>query len=522
MASAEEKSPRDDSNTKRDQSTKAGSASSLADKEPKAAAAPKAALDSAAKSPREIWDDYFKKRRPSPAVVGQLLMNLHEERKHEHVIAAIEAALKNGQSQPWMYDVLALSMELAGRPQAEIERVLLSRVDFTATELPSMMYSAAYLTRFGGKKQALRLYRQASQIEPTRPEPYVLGLPLAQAAKDPEAIQWAATGILVSAWGRDHEKLHTQAGDAAAEAIRELKKNGKEDEAAAFEKAMADARKRDLVLKLVWSGEGDLDLSVVEPPGTVCSVNEPQSPGGGVHLRDGYGPNQKNCREDYICAFGVPGNYRIKVRHSGGNIVGKRAQLTMTRHQGSPEESTQTITIPISNEDATVLLSLPNGRRTSLRAIEPKEKAESTARGGAPVLQQVVPGEGSADVLRKFAASRARADINAGIPSAKVKARSASMTSNAFQIGTPGGAGGAGSAAAFATGATVGGGAVGYTPVIETISEGVSMSALAVVSADRRYVRLSVAPVFNAITDVFTFTFLNAPGGSAGSQQPGN
>ena len=71
-------------------------------------------------------------------------------------------------------------------------------------------------------------------------------------------------------------------------------------------------------------------------------------------------------------------------------------------------------------------------------------------------------------------------------------------------------------------GATVGGGAVGYTPMVTTLSEGVSMTALAVVSADRRYVRLSVAPVFSAITDVFTFTFLDAPGGGTGGQPQGN
>lgn len=484
-------------------------------------------LDSTAKSPHEIWDDYFRKRQPTDETVGQLLLNLHEERKHEHVIAVIEAALRHGRSQPWMYDVLALSMELAGRPKEQIERVLLSRVDFTATEVPSMMYSAAYLTRFGGKKQALRLYRQASSIEPTRPEPYVLGLPLAQAAKDPEAIRWAATGILVSAWGKDHEKLHTKAGDAAAEAIAKLKEDGHEKEAAEFEAAMRDARQRDLVLRLVWSGEGDLDLSVEEPPGTVCSTSNSQSAGGGVHLRDGYGPDQKNCHEEYVCAFGVPGNYRAKIRHVGGNIVGKRAQLTIIRHQGSPAETLQTITVPLSTTDSSVLISLPNGRRTALRDISMPAKPNSTPRRDArgALIPQADPAE-AARVLAKFGKSRERAAVVAGADPAAARANAAALAAapapqfapNAPVGGFPGGGAGGGFGGGF--GPTVGGGAVGYTPVVQNISEGVAMTALAVVSADRRYVRLSVQPSFSSITDVFTFSFLNSPAGA--QPQPGN
>jgi len=55
----------------------------------------------------------------------------------------------------------------------------------------------------------------------------------------------------------------------------------------------------------------------------------------------------------------------------------------------------------------------------------------------------------------------------------------------------------------------VGAGAVGYQPTITTLSEGVTLSAQAVVSADRRYVRLSLAPAFTAVTGVESFTFLS-------------
>ncbi|HUG91791.1 MAG TPA: hypothetical protein VML55_13215 [Planctomycetaceae bacterium] len=69
---------------------------------------------------------------------------------------------------------------------------------------------------------------------------------------------------------------------------------------------------------------------------------------------------------------------------------------------------------------------------------------------------------------------------------------------------------------------TVGFGAVGFTPQITVLQEGVSMTVLAVISADRRFVRLTVIPFFSSITDVFTFTFQQGAGqGGAGVQGQG-
>jgi type II secretory pathway component GspD/PulD (secretin) len=63
---------------------------------------------------------------------------------------------------------------------------------------------------------------------------------------------------------------------------------------------------------------------------------------------------------------------------------------------------------------------------------------------------------------------------------------------------------------------TVGFFAVGFTPQITVLQEGVSMSVQAVISADRRFVRLTVIPRFTNITDVFTFSFQQGGGGGGG------
>jgi hypothetical protein len=60
-------------------------------------------------------------------------------------------------------------------------------------------------------------------------------------------------------------------------------------------------------------------------------------------------------------------------------------------------------------------------------------------------------------------------------------------------------------------------GAVGFQPIIQVLPEGTMMSVIGVVSADRRYVRVAVQPVFSRIGNVQTFTFA----GEAEETDPG-
>lgn len=62
---------------------------------------------------------------------------------------------------------------------------------------------------------------------------------------------------------------------------------------------------------------------------------------------------------------------------------------------------------------------------------------------------------------------------------------------------------------------------VAFAPNVQIFTEGVTLLVTAVVSADRRYVRLSLVPDFRSITDVFTFTF-SGTGGTAGGNTGGS
>ncbi len=440
-----------------------------------------------------IWADYFQSNRPADEAVRKLVFKLHEQKQHEHVIHALQSALLNGQSQPWMYEVLALSMEVTGRPKADVQRVLLSLTDFGNANFASMMYSAAYLTRFNRVETALRLYRQASRLAPERPEPYILGLKLARkqagAGKtdtdaNTEDIIWAAAGILQYGWTRNYEQLHREAEDAALDVARQLRARGDGQALAELKHTITAARRRDLVATLTWNGTADLDLIVEEPGGTVCSFESPDSPGGGIHLHDGYGPQADNCNERYVCPQGLSGTYRFRVRRASGDVVGRRAQLTITRHAGTPKAKTTRQNIVIGEEDAVVPITLEGGRRTKPRhvatsRIDPVSTLAPRPRHNRPGHIQLTAHEEA--VRDRFRMSRENSARQSGHPQLAAEIQ------------------------------PVAAGAIGFQSVISNVNEGAFLQVNPVISADRRYVRIAINPVFTNLTDVFTFRFINGP-----------
>ena len=425
---------------------------------------------------KQAWRAYFRENKPTQDQVSRLVVKLHEAKRDADVVIVIEAAILAGQSQAWMYEVLAGAMQVTGRPQAEIERVLLSGVDFTAVDVPNMLFAAAYLTRYGLRSRALQIYRQASTLAPWRPESYVLGLKLAREAKDPEALEWAATGILTQAWNKDHESLHRQAEEAVAEADKMFEKQGKPDRLKQFRDQIAAARQRDLVLKLSWNGDADLDLIVEEPLGTVCSRQFKYSRGGGVLVHDGVGPNPKDTYELYVCPVASTGDYRITVRYLFGNVVAKQAKLTVIRHQGTSEETASSQAIVITGEETVVRLALKAGRRTELGPVI-ADQVTDIRRPGKTRQQEV-------------------SEIQQVVHSEEEYVRQRDIL---FQ--------------------NLGGLQAAVQPVIRVIPEGVQATATAVVSPDRRYVRLNMNAVFSAVTDVFTFTFAGQGAGATTSTQ---
>jgi hypothetical protein len=444
------------------------------------------------------WQDYFAGNVPHPARVRELVLQFIDKRDHEQVIAVLEAAITAGQAQPWMYEALALTMDVVGRPREEVERVLLSNVDFSVVNVPNTLYSAAMLTRFDRKDRALALYRQAAKMDPSRAETYVLALKLAHETEASAEIGWSAAGVLAYVWTRDWQDRHREAEAIAKSWETSLRKTGRTKEADALSTEVAAGRMRDLDCELSWSGTGDLDLVIEEPRGSVCSFEATRTSGGGVHVHDGYGPDQKNTWERYVCPRGFAGDYRIRVRHMSGTIVGKRAILKVTRHAGTPAEKIETIPIPLDARERVVKISLETGRLDAPTPVVPDDAAARLKPVPQAWKQRLVAAR---QQRVNQAVAQQLAGAGAGVEPAVFAQAAGQAGQNLAGTLLPAGA--------------------AYQPVITVLSEGVTLSASAVVSADRRYVRLSLSPAFTALTDVFTFSFLSSGGGQGQGQGAG-
>ncbi len=447
------------------------------------------------------WNLFLAEHPLSDEDLRTLVYEKQEAGHYQDVIGIIEASLIAGRPQPWMYQVLALTMQIENYPQDEVERVLLSMNDFRPMDVPALIYSAAFLTRLGAKSQALSMYRQASRMIQSRPEPYILGLKLAVELEDAEGIIWALDGILQYDWSNDHQKRHEQAIDAGRDLLKRLSiKSPAESNSAQLTKLkelFKEATVCDLQVRLEWSGEGDLDLLITEPTGSVCSFENPLTNAGGVLVHDGAGPDAKNSYDEYFCTRAFAGDYQIRVRHVYGGIVRKKATLLISEHVGTDQFKTTRHTIELSPDDVVVEFRLTQGRREVPAAaptaqLSLQQLREQTRKKTLEILHGRYRQVYQIDTL---------ADIEA-----MNQIETATSVATSAQLGTGGGIGQVGSGG-FVTGVTPNSG-VGYSPVVTFINDGVTLNASATVSADRRYVRLNLSPSFTAVSDVFTFTFL--------------
>ena len=102
----------------------------------------------------------------------------------------------------------------------------------------------------------------------------------------PDTIGWAASNLLNRDWpAGDGVDYHAKTRDLLPKFVNRFAAAGMK--ADALKKALVEETQRDLVIELGWQGPADLDLTVVEPGGSVCSTTHKRSTGGGVHRTRG-------------------------------------------------------------------------------------------------------------------------------------------------------------------------------------------------------------------------------------------
>jgi len=412
----------------------------------------------------------------------------------------LAAAILTGHIQPWMHMAYAVALKATGGDADEVERALLSAADL-ADSPEDMLMVADRLRREGFEASALRICRNVSEAQPFRREPYVMGLRLAEQLDDVDGLLWACRGILSQAWPKGSEKIETDARLLARATHQMLTQQGRQEEAAKFLQELQQATSHDLVVRVSWTGDADVDIAVEEPSGTVCSSQSVHSPGGGTFLGDGF-PGLEAAdeggvlSETYVCPQGYSGIYRVLIRRVWGNVTSGHVTIDVLSDMGRPSQRYIRRQIDLTEQDAMVIVEVKDGsRKTEVAEAQLAHLRDLRNAQANHVLGQFADDPA---VMQQFLADMAN------IQSASAGGGGVIGNRPLFPGFVPGGRG-------FGLSP-----AVGYQPVIELIPEGAMLMVSAIISADRRYVRVTPTPFFSQILEINTFNFVSGETGDGG------
>jgi hypothetical protein len=224
----------------------------------------------------------------------------------------------------------------------------------------------------------------------------------------------------------------------------------------------------------------------------VCAFRNPRTNGGGVLLGDSSSQDTRgdgqSTTETYECPEAFSGTYRVLMRRVWGKITAGKVTVDVYAHYGTPQEKRLRHQVPLGEQDALVVFDLQDGRR--------QEPLEEHQLANAAAQQLAVNQAILAQQVNQIANSSQGAN-------------SALASSRQGLLGVP-----------FINQA------VGYQPQITVLPAGTSLSVSGVVSADRKYVRITPIPLFSGVSSVTTFNLIQgttstSSGGGAGGTAPG-
>jgi tetratricopeptide (TPR) repeat protein len=436
------------------------------------------------------WNDLFASRGDSLAELGSLTAEQRSAKlqfeadvretvrqrmsakQYDEVIVMLHAALRQGHPQPWMYQALGLAMMANNAPQQEVERAMMSVLDFAGHDAAQLAYVAQYLARIGMNERALSLLRQATELEPTRPEHWINAFALAQLSGDPQQVRWTTVGVLSQAWPADQKHVRDEAISHAQAAVSQLRRQNRASEADQLEADIRHALSRDLVIRVTWTGNADVDISVVEPTGEICSLRTPRTMAGGVLLGDSFARLERSAAEGfsevYECPQGFSGQYQLLVRRIWGKVTADKVTVEVISHHNSPQQKSVAAQVELAEGVNVIKFDLAEGRRTEpLEQHQVAHALREQALLGRHLLAQQLGQSFDPQTVQALQATRAQ---QVGL----------------YPFFPPQGA-------------------VGYRPIITVLPQGANLGATAVISADRRYVRITCRPVFSEIGKVLAF-----------------
>ena len=431
--------------------------------------------DEKAKDPKVIWQDALVRGGSDPGLIIATADFLGLGARFDHAAEFLKANLRQGiVVEPWVYKSLAIALRESGGSAEEIERAEVSVADLEPMDAGGYLLAARALSEDKNYERAVAFCREAAALSPGLPHAYADAVRYAELGKDAKSVEWAASRLLRQEWPVRNAELQTLATDK----IELLAKQLKPAEATRLRDSVQGHRRRDLVIKMNFQGEADLDLRVEEPTGTMCSAQAKQTVNGGTLLADSLA---NLTSETYVASEAFSGKYRISVERIWGKPLGGKAQLEIIRHQGTPEETVELITLKIdSNVTKPIVIDLEGGRRTETAYVPP-------AGAHRPLEDVTDRQDGTLEVMNKL---RALADPDV----------------RGFQQGNQGGVGSSGRPITRSSPRMLqhheNDRTLMQNKVKSFVANTLEVTSQAVLSADRRSIRVSVQPVFGTpLTD---------------------
>ena len=92
-----------------------------------------------------------------------------------------------------------------------------------------------------------------------------MGLRIAKKLDSIPDLTWACQGVLSQAWPDNFKKIADEARLTARATHARLLEEGRREDAAAFNAALQKAAAHDVVVRVSWTGNADIDLAIEEP-----------------------------------------------------------------------------------------------------------------------------------------------------------------------------------------------------------------------------------------------------------------
>src|SRR5262249_20212564 len=325
--------------------------------------------------PKKVWEEALVKGVDQPGLIIATADYLALNSKWDHAAEFLKANIKQGiVVEPWVYKSLAIALREGGGSAEEIERAEVSAADLEPLDGQGYLSAAKALAEDKHYDRALAFCRQAAILEPGVPHAYADAVGYAEMARDPKAMAWAAGHLLEKDWPVNNADLQAKAAQKVESLARLLEGAKRKVDAERLRKGVQGRQRRDLVVQLRWQGEADLDLKVSEPGGGVCSALSRVTVGGGTLIGDTL--DERNAAT-YVAAEAFSGDYAIQVERVWGKPLGNKCQLKIIRHQGTPEEAEQLVTVRLGSATMKpITVKLEDGRRAETAYVPPAAALE--------------------------------------------------------------------------------------------------------------------------------------------------